>query len=329
MKKQTMIEIRGGGATRKTGSCCDLTLCHSSAKDNLSPKPLKRSCFEPFYENRYVILNLIQNLSILIKSIRKDSGSEAGMTKISSNNLRPAGQTDNTSRKTAFTMAEVLITLGIIGIVAAMTMPMLLAKYQKQVTIERLKKFYSVMANVINLSESENGEMVYWDFPKDSYDKSMDKFFQRYYLPYMKDARECYSANCFSKEEYTINSLSGQEANGIYLANYIVKTNDGMYIYFLPNIPSGYIWMFVDINAHQKPNQIGRDIFVFDIYGYPGVSNRKNYRLKFWCVNENKIEDLTKISDYGCNKSAGKYSGFCCGELIYRSGWNIPDNYPW
>ena len=251
------------------------------------------------------------------------------MTKISSNNLRPAGQTDNTSRKTAFTMAEVLITLGIIGIVAAMTMPMLLAKYQKQVTIERLKKFYSVMANVINLSESENGEMVYWDFPKDSYDKSMDKFFQRYYLPYMKDARECYSANCFSKEEYTINSLSGQEANGIYLANYIVKTNDGMYIYFLPNIPNGYIWMFVDINAHQKPNQIGRDIFVFDIYGYPGVSNRKNYRLKFWCVNENKIEDLTKISDYGCNKSAGKYSGFCCGELIYRSGWNIPDNYPW
>ena len=41
-----------------------------------------------------------------------------------------------------------------------MTMPMIIAKYQKKVTVERLKKFYSVMMNVINLSESENGEMA-------------------------------------------------------------------------------------------------------------------------------------------------------------------------
>lgn len=186
------------------------------------------------------------------------------------------------------------------------------------------------MANVINLSEAENGEMVYWDFPKDEYDKSMDKFFQRYYLPYMKDARECYSANCFSKEEYTINSLSGQDAVGIYLANYIVKTNDGMYIYFLPNTLNGYIWMFVDINAHQKPNQIGRDIFVFDIYGHPNYSDRKNYYLKFWGSNYYKTtEDLITSAPYGCNKSGEKFSGFLCGALIFRSGWKIPDNYPW
>ena len=42
----------------------------------------------------------------------------------------------------AFTMAEVLITLGIIGIVAAMTLPALVAKYQKNVTSNRLKKKY-------------------------------------------------------------------------------------------------------------------------------------------------------------------------------------------
>ena len=28
VKKQTMIEIQGGGATRKTGSCCDLTIIY-------------------------------------------------------------------------------------------------------------------------------------------------------------------------------------------------------------------------------------------------------------------------------------------------------------
>ena len=35
-------------------------------------------------------------------------------------------------KKTAFTLAEVLITLGIIGIVAAMTLPTLIASYNKQ-----------------------------------------------------------------------------------------------------------------------------------------------------------------------------------------------------
>lgn len=228
-------------------------------------------------------------------------------------------------RKSAFTMAEVLITLGVIGILAAMTIPMLLTKYQKQVAVERLKKFYSVMANVIKLSEYENGEMAYWVFPKESYDKSIDKFFQRYYLPYMKDAEECYSSNCFSKEVYKIKVLNGNDANGIMLVNYIVKTNDGMYIYFLPNTPSGYIWMYVDINGHQKPNQVGRDIFVFDIYA---TAKQKNNRLKFW-GEQYKIEDLIKISDYGCNKLAGIFSGFNCGALIYKSGWNIPANYPW
>ena len=56
----------------------------------------------------------------------------------------------------AFTLAEVLITLGIIGIIAAMTFPIMITKYQKQVTVERLKKFYSVMQNAIRLSEYDN-----------------------------------------------------------------------------------------------------------------------------------------------------------------------------
>ena len=42
--------------------------------------------------------------------------------------------------KKAFTMAEVLITLGIIGIVAAMTLPSLVGNYQKKQTAMQLKK---------------------------------------------------------------------------------------------------------------------------------------------------------------------------------------------
>lgn len=50
------------------------------------------------------------------------------------------------SRKIAFTLAEVLVTLGIIGVVAAITMPTLIDNHQKKVAATRLEKFYSMMS---------------------------------------------------------------------------------------------------------------------------------------------------------------------------------------
>ena len=47
--------------------------------------------------------------------------------------------------KKAFTLAEVLITLGIIGVVVAMTMPTLINNYQKKLAVTRLKHFSSMM----------------------------------------------------------------------------------------------------------------------------------------------------------------------------------------
>lgn len=51
-------------------------------------------------------------------------------------------------KKQAFTLAEVLITLGIIGVVAAMTMPTLIANHQKQVYVAGLKKGMSTISNM-------------------------------------------------------------------------------------------------------------------------------------------------------------------------------------
>lgn len=222
-----------------------------------------------------------------------------------------------------------LITLGITGIIAAMTVPSVIKKNEKNITAVRLKKFYSVMQNVIRLSEYENGEMFYWEFPQKSYDKEINIFFQKYYLPYLNKVVECYSSNCFVPQNYEIKYLNGQFAGGVFLVNYFVKLTDGTYIFFLPNTPNGYIWMFVDLNGHQKPNQIGKDIFVFDIYGYNDRSNRKNYKLKFWGAYLKTNEELTGVRDYGCNVNAPQFSGYNCGELILRNNWTIPDYYPW
>ena len=65
-------------------------------------------------------------------------------------------------KKIAFTMAEVLITLGIIGVVAAMTLPTLVNKYKEQETVIRVKKFYSVFSQAYTMAILQNGTLDTW-----------------------------------------------------------------------------------------------------------------------------------------------------------------------
>ena len=65
--------------------------------------------------------------------------------------------------KKGFTLAEVLITLGIIGIVAALTIPTLIAKHQKQVFATQLKKSYSSIGQALQMAQLEYGDMSGWE----------------------------------------------------------------------------------------------------------------------------------------------------------------------
>ena len=216
-------------------------------------------------------------------------------------------------------MAEVLITLGIIGVVAAFTLPSLITKYQKEVTVERLKKVYSTMNNAANLSVVDNGSMDTWEYPTSSYyDNGIITFFRKYYMPYLNGATECIDSNCFMKKKYTVSP------DGLFYAGYIVTLADGTFLYFLGNINAGYFWMFADINGEKRPNIVGKDIFVFDIYKYNGGG----YKVKFWNILLN-TDDLKRAEAYGCNANSPRYKGFNCGALIQKSGWKIPDDYPW
>ncbi len=70
------------------------------------------------------------------------------------------------SRRRGFTLAEVLITLGVIGVVAAMTLPMLIQNYQKTVLKSQFKKVYAEFFNAIKLTQSKMEAPVYcfyWD----------------------------------------------------------------------------------------------------------------------------------------------------------------------
>ena len=99
-------------------------------------------------------------------------------------------------KKFAFTLAEVLITLGIIGVVAAMTMPTLVANYQKTVTVNRLKKAYSVMSNAFVTSQDENGDMNTWGMNNigsvsDGYRNVIPPFLKNYIIKYLDVSNDC------------------------------------------------------------------------------------------------------------------------------------------
>jgi len=66
-------------------------------------------------------------------------------------------------KRAAFTLAEVLITLAIIGVVAAMTIPTLVQSYKKQVIETKLTRFYTTMNQAIRLSEAHNGSVTTWE----------------------------------------------------------------------------------------------------------------------------------------------------------------------
>ena len=76
--------------------------------------------------------------------------------------------------KAAFTLAEVLITLGIIGIVAALTIPAIITNYQKKATVVHLHKVYAQLKNMVKLSELDNGSMDGWDIPNGDHKKERE-----------------------------------------------------------------------------------------------------------------------------------------------------------
>ena len=81
----------------------------------------------------------------------------------------------NNSRKIAFTLAEVLITLGIIGIVAALTIPSVIEGYKEKETVAKLKKVYSVLSQSYELYMQETGEPFKWSADRSIYDRGEDE----------------------------------------------------------------------------------------------------------------------------------------------------------
>jgi prepilin-type N-terminal cleavage/methylation domain-containing protein len=222
--------------------------------------------------------------------------------------------------KHGFALAEVLITIGVIGIVSAITLPSVITNYQKQQTVVQLRKAYNDLNNAVKLSEVDNGPMENWNFPASYNDSQTLEFLKTYYLPYFKGAKL-----------FEVDKISYKCPVNL-LMNYGILLNNGTLFLFFPNINARYIWIFADVNGLKGPNRIGRDIFVFDAYNFTDyIGGKSVYRIKFWQIPiATGTNYLTDNSSYGCNKeNTDRFKNFYCGRLIEINNWTIPDDYPW
>lgn len=175
--------------------------------------------------------------------------------------------------KKAFTLAEVLITLGIIGIVAAMTLAALVNNTEKKELEAQLKKSYSVLQNAINRMNYEEGETV---LPANSSSGSFAVKLKKY----LKLSKDCGLSGCEGKY--------GTDENGDLAFNYSdhyrtynsavkmsnSRLDDGQFILtdsmFImvecSGFPANMLLITVDVNGYnKKPNRWGHDLFTFQI----------------------------------------------------------------
>ncbi|MBQ8460504.1 type II secretion system protein [bacterium] len=219
----------------------------------------------------------------------------------------------NTKLKNGFTLAEVLITLGIIGIVVVMTIPTLIAKINEQITVNKLKEAYSIFNQAYKLAIVENGTPEGWNnAERDSIDGAKNLF--EIFKPHMKIALVCQNGSdkCFSKDKYK--PLFGDNDFIFQPGAYGTSVSQGMLI----NGVSFMFWsagntvdgltgnLMIDLNGPKPPNRAGMDYFCFRIAD------------KAFLTYDTSIDF---VSSYKCDYNSSDVSnGFLCTGWILKKG---------
>ena len=232
-------------------------------------------------------------------------------------------------KRAAFTLAEVLITLGIIGVVAALTLPTVIQNYQKQVTVNKLKKAYSVLGQVAQRAIADNGAIsVTNGEPLNS--NTCKSIFHTYWLPYFKGAEvypEGKKPNLNDNTAFYRHLRSGYWDTNIYTqyaaGRIFFTTPDDMSFYIdimkwvgkydndgklisQTGVYNSFQTVYVDINGLKQPNTIGKDVFIFTIDFEKGIAKPWGYNSSDSAINSNDVYYAAKI---------------------IKDGWKI--TYPW
>ncbi len=210
-------------------------------------------------------------------------------------------------KKCAFTLAEVLITLGIIGVVAAITIPSLVTNYQKHVVETKLAKFNSTMNQAMRLSMVDNGDPDGWLERNHNYSyPETVEFMNTYFLPYMK----------------YIKTEPSSSQNGIR-----VILLDGSYFSFSVTQDGGDIVYYVNGKTEINP----RNKFQYQFTKKKDIGtndvNSASYIEPYIFRWNGSVNHLKNGNTWACKKGCTN-CGYCT-KLIQLNGWKIPKDYPW
>ncbi|MBQ8459047.1 type II secretion system protein [bacterium] len=220
-------------------------------------------------------------------------------------------------KNAAFTLAETLITIGIIGVVAAMTIPNLIQENQKRATVTKLQKGISVINQAYKLSFDEQGD------PESAFDIGSEEYFKQYWQPYLKVVTYCdFYTTCGYKSNVPFHLANNTNGSMRVIADDLrttFYTADGLlYMILTGRSSEGNIIsdnrIYLDINGGEAPNKYGRDVFMLERMEDGGGVRAYGYGFTDSEINES------------CNKTG---DGYYCAEKIRRAGWKIKKDYPW
>ena len=167
------------------------------------------------------------------------------------------------SRKFGFTLAEILITLGIIGVVAALTMPVLINNIQDKDLESRYNKAKNMLTNGYKLmTVKEDMESPYDLFLSVCGDEPCLSKYHNKYFKILKDSQNGLSLDNLA-EEY---SIKGQEDKSSFKwsdVEYAFTTNDGFIYGLIPDDDNQTFSIVTDVNNKNKPNTVKRDLYKF------------------------------------------------------------------
>lgn len=185
----------------------------------------------------------------------------------------------NHKKALAFTLAEVLITMGIIGIVAEMTIPTLMQNFQRQVLISQLKRSYALISQVYPSVVNDNGDPTTW--PNITCMNDVAKIFIPYFQTVATDtpAGSDYGTPGGHIMGYPNNNntmdLTKTTTNYPFYPQLKLKSGETIWFdapttpttgFTCPGSTNGTPFCFmlsIDVNGVSLPNRWGVDIFSF------------------------------------------------------------------
>ena len=214
------------------------------------------------------------------------------------------------SRSKGFTLAEVLVTLGIIGVVSAMTVPSLMQNHQRKTYVTQLHKFYIILSqglvqvmadkNAVNLKEAGLTTLSEWN-----------SFFNTYYK-IIQDCKETQTP-CMAS---SYKKISGQFISG-NTSRYITLADGTSLGYFNINDPDASLIavLYVDVNGAKGPNLVGRDLFAIYVYNNGIVDD---YSTSLPPISKEKREEMFNTC---CINNSGNWNG-CFGKIL-NDNWEM------